>query len=149
MLNSKGFDLSMNFIGASGRDVTLQGDAGYSFFNAGKIQEWQTDYWTPERTDASLPRLTALSVHHNWRTNDTWTFDASYVRFRNITIGYTIPKVALDKIKIHNLRVYVSGQNLFTWDHMPEGIDPLVPNFSSGAFYPVTQVYNLGLNLTF
>ena len=145
----KGFDFGMTFIGASGRDVTLQGDAGYSFYNAGKIQEWQTDYWTPERTNASLPRLTALSVHHNWRTNDTWTFDASYVRFRNLTLGYTLPQAVLDKIKIHNLRIYLSGQNLFTWDHMPDGIDPLVPNFSTGIFYPVTQVYNLGLNLTF
>ncbi len=145
----KGVDLSISVLGVSGRDVYLQGDAGWSFFNAGKIQRWQTDYWTPENTNASLPRLTALSAHHNWRVNETWTHDASYVRVRNITLGYKLPKTIIDKLKITNARFYISGQNLFTFDNMPDGIDPLIPNFSSGAFYPVSKVYTAGLSIGF
>jgi TonB-linked SusC/RagA family outer membrane protein len=145
----KGFDLSVSVLGVSGRDVYLQGDAGWSFYNAGKIQRWQTDYWTPENTDASLPRLTALSAHHNWRVNETWTHDASYVRIRNITLGYKLPKKVIDKLKINKLRIYISGQNLVTFDNMPDGIDPLIPNFSSGAFYPVSKVYTAGLSVGF
>lgn len=145
----KGFDLSASVIGVSGRDVVLQGDMGYSFFNAGKIQRWQTDYWTPENIDASLPRLTALSAHHNWRTNETWMHDASYVRVRNITLGYKLPNSVLDKVNLSNARLYISGQNLFTFDNMPDGIDPLVPNFNAGQFYPISKVYTLGLNVGF
>lgn len=145
----KGVDLSISFLGVGGRDVALQGDAGWAFFNAGKIQEWQADYWTPANTNAPYPRLTPGSSHHNWRTSETWLFDASYVRMRNVTLGYDLPYTILDKILASNARVYISGQNLLTWDNMPDGIDPLVPNFSSGAFYPVTKVYSLGLNVTF
>ncbi|MEO1010867.1 MAG: TonB-dependent receptor [Bacteroidota bacterium] len=145
----KGIDLSVSLLGQGGRDVVLQGDAGWAFFNAGKIQEWQADYWTPTNTDAPYPRLHPASSHPNWRVNETWMHDASYVRLRNVTIGYNFPREFLDYINLTNARVYVSGQNLATWDNMPEGIDPLVPQFSSGAFYPVTKVFSLGLNVTF
>ncbi len=145
----KGLDLSVSILGTGGRDVVLQGDAGYAFFNAGKIQEWQADYWTPQNTDAPYPRLTPGSSHPNWRTSETWMFDTSYVRLRNVTLGYNLPRDFVEKIGIANSRVYLSGQNLVTWDDMPDGIDPLIPNFSAGAFYPVTKVYSLGLSITF
>lgn len=145
----KGVDLSISFIGAGGRDVMLQGDAGWAFFNAGKIQEWQSDYWTPQNTDAAYPRLHPASSHPNWRTNETWLHDATYVRLRNVTVGYTLPTSLINRANIAKARVYVSGQNLLTWDRMPDGIDPLIPGFSSGAFYPVTTVLLGGINVTF
>ena len=145
----KGLDLSVSLLGAGGRDVVLQGDAGWAFYNAGKIQEWQGDYWTPNNTGAEYPRLTPGSSHPNWRVNETWMHDASYVRLRNVTLGYKLPRDFVDKFSITNARIYVSGQNLATWDNMPEGIDPLTPQFSSGDFYPVTKVFTMGLNVTF
>lgn len=145
----KGFDLTASLLGVGGRDVTLLNDAAYPFFNAGKIQEWHADYWTPQNTDASLPRLTPGSSHANWRTNETWTFDASYIRLRNVTLGYAIPQSVLQRIGIGSLRIFVSGQNLLTFDNMPDGIDPLIPNFNGGSFYPVTTVYTSGLSVTF
>ncbi|RKR14331.1 TonB-linked SusC/RagA family outer membrane protein [Maribacter vaceletii] len=145
----KNIDLSISLLGSGGRDIVLQGDAGYAFFNAGKIQEWQADYWTPTNTNAAYPRLHPASSHPNWRTNETWMHDASYVRLRNITLGYNLSRDFLDKISLSRARIYLSGQNLATWDNMPEGIDPLTPQFSSGAFYPVTKVFSLGLNVTF
>ena len=140
----KGFDVSVSVLGAGGRDVYLTQDIGWSFYNAGKIQRWQLDYWTPTNTDASLPRPTALSAHHNWRVNETWTHDASYVRVRNISIGYELPEV-----QGMNIRMFIAGQNLFTFDNMPEGIDPLAPNFNTGDFYPVAKVYTAGLSVGF
>ncbi len=145
----KGFDLAVSFIGAGGRDVMLQGDAGWSFFNAGKIQEWQADYWTPQNPNAAYPRLHPASSHPNWRTNETWLHDATYARLRNVTLGYSLPASLIEGINLTRARIYVSGQNLVTWDNMPDGIDPLIPNFSSGAFYPVTRVLLGGLNITF
>ncbi len=145
----KGIDLSVSFIGEGGRDVMLQGDVGWTFFNAGKIQEWQTDYWTPSNTGSPYPRLHPASSHPNWRVNETWLFDTSYTRLRNITLGYTLPRDFVEKINISNLRIYMSGQNLATWSKMPAGIDPLVPNFTAGSIYPVTKVITMGLNVTF
>ena len=145
----KGVDLSVSFIGAEGRDIMLQGDAGWAFFNAGKIQEWMSDYWTPENTDATHPRMHPASSHPNWRTNEQWIHDSTYGRLRNVTLGYSLPRTVLDGVNISRLRIYVSGQNLLTWDRMPDGIDPLIPNFSSGSFYPVTKVFLGGINLTF
>ena len=145
----KGVDFAVSFIGVGDRDVVLSGDAAYAFNNAGKIQEWQTDYWTPQNTDASYPRLTPGSSHSNWRTNSAWTFDASYFRMRNLTIGYSLPDTLLEKINLGGLRFYVSGQNLFTSDNMPDGIDPEIGNFAGTAIYPLTKVYTFGLNVTF
>ncbi|UII75347.1 TonB-dependent receptor [Flagellimonas sp. HMM57] len=140
----KSFDVSVSVIGAGGRDVFLRDDIGWSFFNAGKIQRWQLDYWTPTNTDASLPRPTALSSHHNFRVTETWVHDASYVRVRNITLGYELPD-----LNGTSVRLFVSGQNLFTFDKLPEGIDPLVPNFNTGNFFPIAKVYTAGLNVRF
>lgn len=145
----RGIDLSVSFLGSGGRDLVLEGDAGWAFYNAGKIQEWQADYWTPTNTTAAYPRLHPSSAHPNWRVNETWMHDASYTRLRNVTLGYQLPRNLVDSINITNARVYISGQNLATWDNMPEGIDPLTPQFSTGAFYPVTKIFTMGLNVTF
>ncbi|MEQ9289043.1 MAG: TonB-dependent receptor [Cyclobacteriaceae bacterium] len=145
----RAFDLSMSFLGVGKREIVLQGDVAYAFFNAGKIQQWQSDSWTPDNTGASYPRLTPGSSHNNWRTSTQWLFDASYFRVRNITLGYTLPNTLLQKLTVRDLRVYASGQNLLTFDNLPEGIDPTIPNFTSGGFYPVTSVYTLGLSLSF
>ncbi len=145
----KNFDLSVSFIGESGRDVVLLEDAGWSFYNAGKIQRWQTDYWTPENTTAAYPRAFADSSSPNWRSNETWMFNASYVRLRNVTLGYKFSKDVLDKLQLNNLRLYLSGQNLLTFDKMPDGVDPTVPNFTTGGFYPVMKVYTMGLTVGF
>lgn len=145
----RGIDLSVSFLGSGGRDLVLEGDAGWAFYNAGKIQEWQADYWTPTNTTAAYPRLHPSSAHPNWRVNETWMHDASYTRLRNVTLGYKLPRNLVDSINITNARVYISGQNLATWDNMPEGIDPLTPQFSTGAFYPVTKIFTMGLNVTF
>ncbi len=145
----KGFDLSVSLFGVGKRDIILQGDVAYAFFNAGKIQAWQADSWTPENTDASYPRLTPGSAHNNWRTSSQWLFDASYLRLRNVTLGYTLPNILLDKLSIKDLRIFISGQNLITFDNLPDGIDPTVPNFTSGGFYPVTSVYTAGLSVSF
>ncbi len=147
----KGFDASVAFQGVGKRDVFLTGDMVLPLYNAGKIQEWHTrECWTPERPDARFPKLAPTSVGGNDnQVSSTWVFDGSYLRIRNITFGYTFPKQWLEKAYVKNLRVYLSGQNLFTFDNLPEGIDPLVPNGSAGATYPVTKNYSFGLELSF
>lgn len=147
----KGFDLAIALQGVGKRDVLLGGDLVYPLFNAGKIQEWHVkECWTPENSDAKFPILEATSFGSNdVQASNTWLFNASYLRVRNITLGYTLPKQLLNKVFIKNLRIYFSGQNLLTFHNLPQGIDPLVPNDSGGAIYPIAKSYTMGIDVSF
>ena len=147
-MNYKGFDLSIFLQGVGKRDVYLSNNSVWAFYNGGKIQTWQLDRWTESNPDASYPRLIAASSHNNFQTSDFWMYDASYLRLKNLTLGYTIPKDLLKKVHIENLRVFVTGNNLLTFDHMPKGIDPESPAGDIST-YPLTSTYAVGLNLTF
>lgn len=146
----KNFDFSASFVGVGKRDVLLLDDAVWPAYNAGKVQEWQMrEFWSPENTTAKFPILQPTSYGSNdARASSTWVFDASYLRVRNITLGYTFADLL--KIKaLNDLRVYASVQNPFTFHNLPEGLDPLIPNESVGAIYPVTATYTFGLNVRF
>ena len=131
--------------------VRLAGDAVWALYNAGKIQEWHMrESWTPERPNAEFPIVAPTSSGSNdIKPSSTWVFDASYFRLRNLNFGYTIPTTTLDNTFISHVRVYFSGQNLFTLKSLPEGIDPLVPNGTSGGFYPIVSTYTFGLEVRF
>lgn len=145
----KGFDLSVFIQGVGKRDVLLRQDAVWAFYNGGKMQEWHKDFWTPDNPDAAYPRLNAGTSHNNFQDADFWMYDASYVRLRNLTVGYSFPAQMMQNIFVDNLRVYFSGQNLLTLDDMPEGWDPETPNGAVGAVYPITSVFTFGVDLTF
>ncbi|WP_158640538.1 TonB-dependent receptor [Anseongella ginsenosidimutans] len=106
------------------------------------------DYWTPENRDAEFPRPKAQTIH-NSQMSDFWMIDASYVKLKNLQIGYTLPASLTEKLTIRKLRVYVSGSNLFTISEATKwGLDP---EFPSGRlnYYPQVSLYTLGLNVTF
>ena len=145
----KGFDLSLFFQGVGKRDVFLRGDAVWAFQNGGKIQQWHTDYWTPDNPDATHPRLVATTSHNNYETSSFWVWNAAYLRMRNLTFGYTFPQTFTDKAGVDNLRLYFSGQNLFAIDDLPPGWDPETPNGATGGIYPITAVFTFGVDLTF
>lgn len=147
----KRFDLSVSLDGVGKRDVLLGGDLVWPLFNAGKIQEWQVnESWSNDNPGAKFPILSATSFGSNdVQTSSTWIFDASYLRVRNITLGYNFSPSLLNKIKLGDLRIYASGQNLFNFDNMPDGIDPLHENGSQGAVYPVTAVFTFGIDVKF
>lgn len=154
--NYKNFDISAFFQGVGKRDVYVSGDAAWAFYNGGKIADWQAEnYWRPDNTDASYPRLTHGSNHNNFRASDYWVYDASYLRLRNLQIGYTLPVSITERLQIRNLRVFVLGQNLFTLQRsyenggLPPGIDANVPSTTLGGFYPVTRLISGGLEVNF
>ncbi|MEQ8553076.1 MAG: TonB-dependent receptor [Cyclobacteriaceae bacterium] len=147
----KNFDLGIFFQGIGNRDVRLTNFAVRAFYNAGKIAEWQAeDYWSPENPDASYPRLTQGDNHNNFETSDYWVYDASYLRLRNIQVGYSFPKTLIERLSIEKARVFFLGHNLFTlFDDLPEGVDPNVPNGTGGAYYTATKLMSLGLEISF
>ncbi|SIQ36200.1 SusC/RagA family TonB-linked outer membrane protein [Maribacter ulvicola] len=151
--NYKTIDFSVNAIGVTDREVFLTRNLVQPLFNAGNIFEYHlTQSWTPENPNARFPILKNYSgASNNSVTNSTYVFDASYLRIRNITLGYTVPKVALEKVDfLSKVRIYATGQNLLTFNNdLPDGIDVLIPNGSQGNVYPLTTSYTFGINVTF
>jgi len=147
----KGFDLSISFQGVGKRDILLQNDMVWPLWNAGKIQKWHlAECWSPENTDAKYPVIKATSSGSNdAQMSGTWVFNASYLRLRNLTLGYTLPQKWFTDFFIKGARVYCSGINLLTLDKLPDGVDPLVPNGASGGIFPVTSNFSIGIDVNF
>ena len=119
------------------------------------------DRWTEDNPDAYFPRpqgYIASNSNGDLTIPQTrYLQNAAYLRLKNLVIGYTIPKSLTQKAKIDNLRVYVSGQNLFEFTKLhssldPEGLD-LDPDASQyvgmGTSYPVQRVFSFGLEVQF
>jgi TonB-linked SusC/RagA family outer membrane protein len=155
----KGFELSVLFQGATNVNQQLTQNAGFAFFNGGRVTAEWLDRWTPDNPNASYPRLStnATATTNNYQVpggpaygvggNSFWIKDASYLRLKNIELSYTFNPSILSKIGASSLRVFATGQNLVTWTKM-NNVDPENTN-GSGWYYPVQAVYNFGLNLQF
>lgn len=150
-LEYKGFDLFLSLQGVGERDVLLSRYLVQPLFNAGNITRWQLEEsWTENNLNASFPVVKPYSgASNNSKPNSTYVFDASYLRFRNLTVGYTLPRQIIKPLSISSVRIFASGQNLLTFDKMPQGIDPLIPNNSIGNIYPIVKSYTFGVNVTF
>ncbi len=109
------------------------------------------DYWTPDNTDAVIPRPQKRSRHNgvNETLSSHWVIDASYIRLKNIQLGYTVPQSALARVGLSKMRFYISGTNLW-WksDAKDWGVDPEV---RSGRldFYPQTRQFVFGAIIGF
>jgi len=152
-LSYKGFDLNTFFQGVT--DVYTYGDrigATPLWFGCGLPERWLTDAWTPERgTSATLPILTTYegALNENYRVNDFWLRNASYLRLKNIQLTYTIPNHVLKNTMFRNLKVFVNGQNLLTFSPMKE-FDP-EKELKGDTFYsfPSVKSFTGGINVTF
>lgn len=150
--NYRDFDLSVLMQGVSGVSGRLQGYAGYAFFNLGNIQRWQME----GRFDPShpvrypeYPRLEEISNSGTPNTvvSDFWILDASYLRMKNLQVGYTLPQSLLSRAKLSRLRVYFSLENPKTWSSYRQGWDPEIN--TGGAYYPILATYTFGCNFKF
>ncbi len=144
----KGFDFAILFQGAANMSSYISNYAQTPFYRNGKIFEHQTNRWTPETAStASLPKYTTSTTNaNNSATSDFYLRDASYLRVKTIELGYTIPQTITQKALIQNLRLYVSGYNLFVWDKI-DFLDP--EGYLDGYSYPIQRVFNMGVKLTF
>lgn len=145
----KGFQLSVLFNGVTNVSSNV-------VFQSGSFNQYykpMLDRWTPSNTNASWPAIRpGLNANPNESLNDFTLQDASYIKLRNVQLSYTLPKKWLSKVRLNNLTVFVSGQNLKTWTSF-YGIDP--ENSLSGNAYagsistiPTTKIINFGLNLS-
>lgn len=149
-LNFKGFDFNILFsgLGRYSRYYTSQGTD--EFTNAGTYFDYHRTAWTPERA-ANGEKITypALSTAKSSSTvqNDFFIMNRSFLRLKNIEIGYTLPSKALSKAGVKALRIYVAGQNLFEWDNRV--LTHLDPEQNSGIAYPITKNVSVGVNVNF
>jgi len=145
----------------------LQGSQGAQAFN---FLRWQleglnnaytnqlltvTDRYTPQNTDGSLPRFTATN-RNNTAMSDRYVENASYARIQNLTLGYRLPRTLLNKVKMSNLRIYGTVQNLYTFTKY-SGYDPEIGSYNNSiklmnvdaGHYPNPRTFTVGANVQF
>ncbi|MFR9524360.1 MAG: TonB-dependent receptor [Rikenellaceae bacterium] len=154
-LNWKGWSLSMQWLGVTNvsRELGTLYRNPFSPNNQRALFVYQAeDRWTPETAEtATLPRFTVANKALNTVDSSLWVWDASYLRLKNVQIGYNFENGALlSRLGLSKIFVYASGYNLLTFD----GIEFLDPEAStSGTWssneYPVNKTYTFGVNLTF
>ena len=150
-VNYRAFDLSMLWQGAFDYERYMTGEASQAFYNNGTMTKWQMEQrWTPENPNGTYPRLYDNSASSpDVITNSFWCEDASYVRLKNLTFGYTLPSAITQKAGINKVRVYFNGENLLTFSSIfKKGIDPEAPA-GRGAYYANVRKLSLGLKVTF
>ena len=150
-LQYKDFDFSMFWQGAQGQDVIsdikketdLWSGLNIGFLNKG---ERLLNAWTPLNPDSSIPALSRSDLNNEKRVSSYFVEDGSYLKLRNIQIGYVLPQRLSQKIRMQKLRFYLSAQNLLTIKSKDyTGVDPENPNFG----YPIATNVTFGLNVTF
>jgi TonB-linked SusC/RagA family outer membrane protein len=151
-LQYKGFFFSAFLQGVGMRSRWMRGEAVEAFHNnnEGPVHDFHIDRWTPVNTDATYPRLTMGSESTNNATkSDFWIQDASYLRVKNVQMGYDFKGDWLKSIRVQDLRAYLSVENALTFSKMKGGWDPEYNADGSGRAYPVARVWSVGLNVKF
>jgi len=162
----KGFDINILLQGVGKRDWSFsKGDPLFFGFNGNQwwgmnVYEQTKDYWRPSdeanllgaNTGGYYPKpYLSREDYKNKERNTRYMQDASYMRLKNITLGYTVPKIVSTKIGIQSARLYLSGENLLTFTKLTDLFDPegLSGSWGTGKRHPNRKVVAVGLNITF
>lgn len=148
----KGFDLSLLAQGVSGKSYYTN-DWGVYPFRQGSAPtyEYLEGMWTEEHPYGAIhPKLywDNLGGNKNTRANSYFLKNASYLRLKNLTFGYTLPKQITEKVRMSKVRIYFSGDNLITFTKF-KGLDPERQDDGRDAMYPQNRICSFGLNVEF
>ncbi|MEO6961316.1 MAG: TonB-dependent receptor [Puia sp.] len=146
----KNFDLGIFAQGAAKVKQLITYQLLFPFFNGGKALTRNLDRWTPATPNSKFP-ATHVDEAYNYSTaSNASVINASYIRLKNLQIGYTFPQSLLRSVKVSSLRIFVSGTNLFTITKLYEGLDPesSMTQIYDGK-YPNVETYTAGINLNF
>lgn len=153
----KGIDFSLFFQG-TGRVTCFEAGQTLNPFTSGYAdndgfhKDVVGNYWSEKNPDpnARYPRLSnvAYGSNNNTKTSTFWQRDASYLRLKNLELGYTFPKTWTNKFHVQTLRVFASGVNVLTFSKELRLYDPELGS-TDGQKYPPTRVFNIGLNINF
>lgn len=142
----KGFRVSALFQGVERSSVYLnKSHVFWPLRGDDNMSTWYQNYWTENnKASAELPRLTREANANNFRVNDLWVRDGSFLKWRYLEIAYTFPKPLIENIRLKNLLVYIRGNNILSIDDI-EYVDP--ENINTN--YPALRTFNAGIRATF
>ncbi len=149
----KGWSFSVMFQGVTNVSRYYDAEAMYAFVNGGKVKEHHLKRWNPALSEAEnlasarYPRLHyAGNGDHNQRQNSFFLQNGSFLRLKNIELGYSLPKRWISKAAMSECRFYVNANNLITWDHLDGMVDP---ESNGSNRYPIMRSVNFGVNVKF
>lgn len=145
----KGFDFSVFFQGSERQSFWINANATSPFINEAQILKAYADsYWSEENQDvyALWPRLSPTVISNNVATSTWFMRDGSFLRLKQMEFGYTVPQKVTERIRMNNLRFYVSGSNLLLFSKFKMWDVEMAGN---GLGYPNQRVVNFGVNFTF
>ncbi|MEW2922560.1 TonB-dependent receptor [Muricauda sp. ANG21] len=142
-----GIDMNFLFQGVHNIDRLLEGNGQYPMADdRSNVLEYWINRWTPENPSEFLPRL---GGQNNTVTSTFYMRDASYLRLKNIELGYTIPKEVTRKMKIDRLRVFAGGQNILTFTRLDDFDPERAAGAQSNRLTPLYKTITLGINAKF
>jgi len=150
--NWKGLDFSILFQGAervsySPSQRSMRGFNSKSGANENLLSSWSWDRYT-QGLPIDYPRFSADNPGTNYALSTFWLQDGSYIRLKNIEIGYTFETKFVKNLGLSSCRIYLNGNNLITWSKLFPGDDPESPDpQANNSPYPVTRIINFGLNI--
>lgn len=149
----KGISLSVMFQGVDHVSRYYDAEAMYAFVNGGKVKEHHLDRWMPSQSEEyNLKNAKYPLLHydnygdHNQRQNSFFLKNGSFVRLKNIELGYSLPQKWIKHAYMSQCRFYVNANNLITWDHLDGLTDP---ESNGSNRYPICKTVNFGVNIQF
>ena len=147
----RNLDFSVRINGVGKRDFYNSGQLYFPYVGEfDNVFAHQTNYWTPENTDAYYPRnypLGGINYGSSRRTQTRYLQDGSYLAISNISLGYSMPSTVIERMFLNRLRFTLSVENPFISDNLPPGLNPEFG--SAGGNYPFQKKFSLGVNLEF
>ena len=153
----KNFDFSVLLQGATNTSILLNGAAVFDFpqfeqDKIGRVKKMHLDRWTPETAATAKYPALHYGTHDNNKNGNSslFLYDASYLRLKNVEIGYNVSPNWLRKFHVQQARIYVQGLNLLTFDKLGDvDIDPETKSGDGASWYPIQKVFNFGIDITF
>lgn len=147
-INYKGFDISLLWQGATNFNIYFRNEAQKPFFNGAVPYKIHLERWTTDNPDPDAKYPRSSNNSNNYKYSSFWLHDGTYLRLKNVQIGYTFTDKSAGKLNISKARIYFSGFNIFTLSNVYP-YDPETPNNSRGWDYPLHRTFALGVELTF
>ncbi len=150
-LGWNGLSLEAQFQGVGDVYVYLKDNLAVPFNNgAGVTMDWATNSWTPENRNSKLPILTTYTdAPENFIPSTQWLYNCAYLRLKNVQLSYRFPHKVVSRLRLEDLTLYISGQNLLTFSAF-DMWDPEITSTRTNLYeYPNLKSYSIGLNITF
>ena len=150
-LGWNGLSLEAQFQGVGDVYVYLKDNLAVPFNNgAGVTMDWATNSWTTENRSSKLPILTTYTdAPENFIPSTQWLYNCAYLRLKNVQLSYRFPHKVVSRLRLEDLTLYISGQNLLTFSAF-DMWDPEITSTRTNLYeYPNLKSYSIGLNITF